>query len=379
MAKFVCSICRYKHDGDEAPAKCPVCLSPSSQFTLLDDSEQEETNVVVSNHENSDSHIPETDSSIPEHIEPQSTSVEKTSQTDNSVEDIEKEHEVNKLYVSKEDEGQILEFGEAKLQAVKWYKEKYNCGLKEAKDVVESVLEKHGVLSNEKNEVESDFYTENKNYEDVPKQSNKKSCLTIIGIIALVLFVGGLLFNKSPETEQDPNIAVNDSIVAVDTVAEEDIRSKEYVTKYLEETLNQAIRGTTEQAVAKYFTKDFVNLYREVEDYDNKTLEPGTLGFWDFDFWTGGQDGELQNVKVVEVKEMTRNSAAAIVQYLIKSGDYDESKVSNQFHLLLENDEWRIDDFNNYKWRFKNYLEESAKQQVVEADTAVADTIAVVE
>ena len=25
MAKFVCSVCGYVHEGDSAPEKCPVC------------------------------------------------------------------------------------------------------------------------------------------------------------------------------------------------------------------------------------------------------------------------------------------------------------------------------------------------------------------
>lgn len=33
MAKFVCSVCGYVHEGDEAPAECPVCHAPASKFT----------------------------------------------------------------------------------------------------------------------------------------------------------------------------------------------------------------------------------------------------------------------------------------------------------------------------------------------------------
>ena len=47
-------------------------------------------------------------------------------------------------FCSEEDEKEILKFGAASLMAVKWYKEKHSCGLKEAKDVVDYVLAKHG-------------------------------------------------------------------------------------------------------------------------------------------------------------------------------------------------------------------------------------------
>ena len=32
MAKFVCSVCGYVHEGDSAPEKCPVCKVPASKF-----------------------------------------------------------------------------------------------------------------------------------------------------------------------------------------------------------------------------------------------------------------------------------------------------------------------------------------------------------
>ncbi len=31
--KFVCQVCGYVHEGDEAPEKCPVCKAPASKFT----------------------------------------------------------------------------------------------------------------------------------------------------------------------------------------------------------------------------------------------------------------------------------------------------------------------------------------------------------
>ena len=32
MKKWVCSICGYVHEGDEAPEKCPQCKAPASKF-----------------------------------------------------------------------------------------------------------------------------------------------------------------------------------------------------------------------------------------------------------------------------------------------------------------------------------------------------------
>ncbi|MCQ2422467.1 MAG: NADH peroxidase [Lachnospiraceae bacterium] len=33
MAKYVCPVCGYVHEGDAAPEKCPVCNVPGSKFT----------------------------------------------------------------------------------------------------------------------------------------------------------------------------------------------------------------------------------------------------------------------------------------------------------------------------------------------------------
>ena len=32
MAKYVCSVCGYVHEGDEPPAECPVCHAPAEKF-----------------------------------------------------------------------------------------------------------------------------------------------------------------------------------------------------------------------------------------------------------------------------------------------------------------------------------------------------------
>ena len=37
MAKWVCSVCGYVHEGDEAPDVCPVCKAPASKFTKQDE------------------------------------------------------------------------------------------------------------------------------------------------------------------------------------------------------------------------------------------------------------------------------------------------------------------------------------------------------
>ena len=39
MAKWVCQICGYVHEGDAAPEKCPICKAPAEKFTKQDEGE----------------------------------------------------------------------------------------------------------------------------------------------------------------------------------------------------------------------------------------------------------------------------------------------------------------------------------------------------
>ncbi len=35
MAKYVCKVCGYVHEGDEAPESCPVCKAPADKFEVM--------------------------------------------------------------------------------------------------------------------------------------------------------------------------------------------------------------------------------------------------------------------------------------------------------------------------------------------------------
>lgn len=35
VKKFICTVCGYVHEGEEAPEKCPICGAPSSKFKEL--------------------------------------------------------------------------------------------------------------------------------------------------------------------------------------------------------------------------------------------------------------------------------------------------------------------------------------------------------
>ena len=35
MAKYVCKVCGYVHEGEAAPEACPVCKAPADKFELM--------------------------------------------------------------------------------------------------------------------------------------------------------------------------------------------------------------------------------------------------------------------------------------------------------------------------------------------------------
>lgn len=334
MSRFICSICGYEHVGVSAPDKCPICKAPSSKFKNEDDVETPKNDYVEDVLETQDNNLEEEDLVTLEN------------------EQVLSDSDVYKI---------IQEKGLDK--AAEWYKNRYYCTLDEAKDMVILIKEKYDAaqLNNEGNTDESD--------------EKKKTPYIIIGIIVVGFVIIGALFSNSNQSEQNTDVVLADSVLSVDSV-EMDIKSPEFVKAYLEEILNKAIKIPEERAVEKYFTKDFIRLYKEVENFDKENIEPGNIGFWDFSLWTGGQDGDLDSVSVLEIPMINKRNATVIVQYLITFGKYDESKTSTEFSLLFEDNEWRIDDFNNYKWRFKDYLESSAiQEEVAEPDSIEADTI----
>ncbi len=37
MAKWVCTVCGYVYEGEQAPEACPVCKAPASKFQKQDE------------------------------------------------------------------------------------------------------------------------------------------------------------------------------------------------------------------------------------------------------------------------------------------------------------------------------------------------------
>lgn len=151
MVKHVCSVCGFTHEGSVPPEKCPVCLASASEFSEI----QEEVVVKQAKEEVKDESVDSDNITNSELNDVVINEVNTTHEEDKSIKEEEKPCEVPNLNLNKHIDSQLAPDEEeiisrynsthAILQVVKWYKETYNVGLKEAKDRVDSVLIKHNL------------------------------------------------------------------------------------------------------------------------------------------------------------------------------------------------------------------------------------------
>lgn len=158
MAKYICTICGYIHEGLVPPEKCPVCLTSASAFSEI----QEEVLVADVKEEERDESVDSENSITSKKDNVVNNEVDKNCDEDHSNKG---ENEVNEVdntktteYIVKDnqlahDEEEIISRYNSthnNIEVIKWYKETYNIGLKEAKDRVDEVLIKHNLWNGSK-------------------------------------------------------------------------------------------------------------------------------------------------------------------------------------------------------------------------------------
>lgn len=151
MAKFVCSVCGYDHEDLTAPENCPVCMAPASEFSEIEEASPVENEpikdkvevIIKTEGDNSDESLNESDK---DRLEP--NEVVKPTINNTNIQGNIRNSTVSVDDKMESDEEEIVNLYKktgAALQVVKWYKETYHVGLKEAKDRVDFVLDKHGL------------------------------------------------------------------------------------------------------------------------------------------------------------------------------------------------------------------------------------------
>lgn len=153
MSKFICSICGYVHDDITAPENCPVCMASASEFSEIEEVPQIENEptedkaevIVETKGDITDESIIESDKDRlkpNEFVKPTIDNTNNQGNNSNSTVSVD-----DKMESDEEEIVNLYKKTGSALQVVKWYKETYNVGLKEAKDRVDFVLDKHGLRS----------------------------------------------------------------------------------------------------------------------------------------------------------------------------------------------------------------------------------------
>lgn len=193
--------------------------------------------------------------------------------------------------------------------------------------------------------------------------NNSKKWFWILGIILLLGIVGGgwYFFNEgylgnkamAPIEETDSIAEVNDSIFE----GEYDIHSIDGIKQRLSEILTEALKLPEEDAINKFFSKEFKDLYAKVEKYDTEHPE-NEIGFWNGNIWNGGQDGDPNGFTINSVSSSTETEAYADVKFSHDIDDY-HSATYQTVSLVFENGNWYIDDVNGDKGGMKEYVSDS--------------------
>ena len=240
----------------------------------------------------------------------------------------------------------------------------------------------YNLVNGEENAVNTGYEETGRDVIEEVEESSKSKIIIpfVVGIIALALIGGWYFLGSSNTTEGSKAAVVSDSdsiIVDSDSIVEDisDVHSEAYIKHRLQQICDEIPSTPEKELVNQYFSESFRKLYNAVIEEDKRIESEGNLGFFDFGFWTGGQDGDLESVTVLEVGKTADLAALATVQDLVRFGKNDESKSSKQLNLVFENGDWFIDDFNSYCYRMEEYLNadngNKSQEELAETNTAI--------
>ena len=139
MAKFVCSVCGYNHEGSVPPEKCPVCLASASEFSEI----QEEVGVEDAKEEAIDESVDSGNSIVSKNDDVVNNEVTKSGEAD----DTNNNEEIDKLALARNNKKDILQIikKETYPGAVRWYQNTFGCDLKDAVKAIDDIKMNYNV------------------------------------------------------------------------------------------------------------------------------------------------------------------------------------------------------------------------------------------
>lgn len=215
-----------------------------------------------------------------------------------------------------------------------------------------------------------------------PASSYTAIYASLLGILISLLVSYNLpsLSNYTNSTvvvsDSDSIIVDSDSIIVEEDIS--DVHSEAYIKHRLQQICDGVPSTPEKTFVNKYFSESFKKLYNAVnEKYDNEYPE-SDMGYFGSYFWSNSgsvDDSNINSVTVLEVELITESTALATVQDYVKYGKNDELKNSKQIKLVFENDDWFIDDFNDYKSNMEEYINRTNDSETITAIGAFTDEI----
>ena len=194
-------------------------------------------------------------------------------------------------------------------------------------------------------------------YEEEEQKSGFKKYLPyIIGAFVLLAIIGYFNSEDSNNGDNSTNTVVVDSLL-IDSTANPSI--KEIITKRLEEIFEDVAKGNAKDCDERYFSSDFKKIYKEVADIDERFVQEGSLGFWDFTFWEMTQGVGIMSVDVKDVFDIKDKEATARLSFKYSFDNAPSEYKNEDIRVILENGNWVLDDLHGYKKRMKDFYEEN--------------------
>lgn len=186
-------------------------------------------------------------------------------------------------------------------------------------------------------------------------------------LICSFLLIGALcgggyyfVFNKSESSAQ-----------AADSMTISELQSVDGAKQHLNEILPKAFKMQDKDAIHAYFSKEYQGLFDKIEELDNIGYG-GEVGFWNGNIWDGGQEGNPDDFNIIKLSSSSDTNASVQVKFILQNGDFKSENIVSM-NLVFENDNWFIDDTNNYKHQMKEYVKEA--EEYAKSEFQLADLI----
>ena len=194
-----------------------------------------------------------------------------------------------------------------------------------------------------------------------PNPSSNKTILVIIGIFVLALIGGGWYGFKTYKANNEVKKERYSIPIDTDSIVS-GASTKEIITKRLEEIFEDVNNGKAKDCDERYFSSEFKQIFKKVEDIDRRIAEDGSIGFWDFTFWEKSQELVVMKVFVDDVCDIKANEATAklTIKRTIDGNTFTEKQ---DIRIVFEDGKWVLDDWYGYKNEMKKFYEENKDYQ----------------